>query len=178
MVASRPVTSTLDPLLLTAADIPPGYATSGPALTTTNLLFGDELPASVPVATISFSASSGPASQSIDESLARETSAPAASAQAQQLENVNAECGYGGSTTVDLPGTVPHLAAITLLGGQRGKDISSAEVYASRGPYLLEVSWDNALDTYGTGVTGPQPALPSPAVMASVADAALDRIPG
>jgi hypothetical protein len=178
MVTNRPVTPALDPLLLTAADIPAGYTTSGPARTTTNLLFGDELPASVPVAAITFSVSSGPTTRSIGESLAREMSAPAASDEAQQREDVNAQCGYGGTTTVALPGPIPHLVAITLLGGQRGEDISSAEVYAARGPYLLEVSWDNVLDTYNTGVTGSQPALPSPAVMGSVVDAALVRIPG
>jgi hypothetical protein len=126
---------------------------------------------------------SGVATEKIDESLAQDTSA-AASDLAMQLQRVTAGCG-SGSTTVRLPGTAPNLVATTLLrsqvpttlAGSRSEDISSAEVYTSKGPYLVEVSWDNTVDIFLPG-PAPQPALPPPSVMGSVVDAALAHLPG
>lgn len=134
----------------------------------------------MPVAYISFAMGSGPAGPffNIVEALAQGTSAQAAINLLKQVNDVATRCGYTG-TLVDLPGSVPGLVAVANPdGGQRGELISSAIVFTTTGPYVLEVRWFNSLDTYNTGVTGPQPALPTPAVMGSILDAALAYIPG
>ncbi len=184
----EPASSSLDRLLLTVSDLPHGYISSGPDGATSSLVFGGELPRSVPVAAITYGedsdVASGVATERIDESLAQDTSAPAASDLAVQLQGVTAGC-VSGSTTVHLPGTVPNLIATTslrsqvptTLAGSQSEDISSAVVYASKGPYLVEVSWDNTLDIFRSG-PAPQPALPTPSVMGSVVDAALAHLPG
>jgi hypothetical protein len=168
-----PSATALAPLLLTTTDIPHGYATSGPEPSTSDLPFNGELPQSTPVTSISFETTTGPQLVRIDESVARDTSAQAASDLAHELQSVEATCA-ADSATVSLPGTVPDLVATTM----RGDDISNAEVYTSKGSYLVEVSWNKSLNLYYTGKTGPQPSPPTAAVMSSVVDAALGRIPG
>ena len=168
-----PTATALDPLLLTTADIPHGYATSGPDASTSDLPFNGELPQSAPVTSISFSTTTGPQLERIDESVARDTSAQAASELAHELQNVEATCA-ADNATVSLPGADPNLVATTM----RGDDSSNAEVYTSKGPYLVEVSWKTSLNLYYTGKTGPRPGLPTAAVMSSVVDTALGRIPG
>ena len=150
MVADRPVTADLDPLLLTLADIPRGHSSSGPDPVTTNLLFGDEVPPSVPVAAVTFFDSSGPSSQSLEESLAREPSAQGASEQAQMLEGADARCGAGGIVTVDLPGAVPPPG-----GHHRSSEESGAK--SSRAPRSTPrkgpISWRSAGTTFWTPTT-------------------------
>jgi hypothetical protein len=166
-----PGATALDPLLLTSADVPHGYATSGPN-PSTSTPFDGKLPQSVPIDSITFSTTTGPELERIDESVARDTSAQAATDLAHQLQGIEASCS-SDSATVALPGAVANLVATTT----SGDDSSDAEVYTSKGPYLLEVSWNKSVNLYYTGKTGAQPLPPTPAVMSSIVDSALDRIP-
>ena len=76
-----------------------------------------------------------------------------------------------------LPGSVPNLSAATESGpANRSQYISSAIVFATKGPYLLEVRWFNS--SLIQVATTDAPPLPTPAVMGSVVDAALARLPG
>jgi hypothetical protein len=184
----EPASSSLDQLLLTVSDVPHGYISSGPDGATSSLLFGSELAPSVPVAAISYGefsdSGSGVETDIINEALAEDTSVSAASSLAARLQRASAGCGPG-SGTVRLPGPVPNLVATTRVRREvpttlvinQVVDASSAEVYASKGPYLVEISWDNTSDITVSGALQ-QPALPAPTVMGSVADAALARIPG
>jgi hypothetical protein len=168
-----PAATTLDSLLLTSADIPHGYTTSGPDLATSNLLFGGALPPSAPVASVSFSTTTGPVFERIDESVARDTSTQAASYLALESQKIEPACD-SGTATVSLPGAVPNLVATTM----RGDGSASSEVYTSKGPYLLEVSWTRSLNLSYPGKTGSRPVPPTPAEMSSVVDEAWGRIPG
>ena len=136
-------------------------------------MFGGELPQSAPVANVSFSITTGPELETIDESVARDTSAQAASTLARQSQNIEGTCA-SDIATVPLPGPDPNLVATT----SRGEDSAKAEVYTSKGPYVVEVSWKKSLNMYYSGKTGPQPVPPTAAVMSSMVDNALGRIPG
>ena len=114
--ADRPAAALLNPLLLTVSDIvPQGYISSGYDGATSSLLFGGELPLSVPVAAISYDedsrVASGLGTDEIDEAVAQDTSASAASDLAGQLQRASAGCPDG--MTVPLAGTVPGLVATT-----------------------------------------------------------------
>ncbi len=160
--------------------MPSGYTTAGPTTAFNGSPeFYAALPAAVPVAYISFTMGSGPAGpyDTIAEALAQGSSAQAATNLLKKVNDVASQCGFTG-TSIDLPGSVPGLIAFTNPdGGQRGELISSAIVFTTKSSYVLEVRWFNSLDIYNTGVTGPQPALPTPAIMGSIVDAALAHIP-
>jgi hypothetical protein len=188
-LADRPAAALLNPLLMTVSDITPhGYISSGPDGATSSLLFGGELPLSVPVAAITYDqetqAHAGLLDDEIDEAVAQDTSAPAASDLAGQLQRAGAGCGPG-SGTVPLAGTVPALSASVLLRREVPTtiafntiaDVSKATVYAAKGRYVVEVTWENTFDPDVPG-PGTQPTLPSGAVMGAVVDAALAHIPG
>jgi hypothetical protein len=184
----EPASAALDPLLLTTTGIPRGYVSSGVNTATSSLVFGGELPRSVPVAALSYGedvqVTGGLVMEDLDEALAEDTSGSAASALAEQLQTATAGCSPD-SGTVHLPGAVPGLVATTLMRSDVPTTIvtneivgaSTAEVYASKGPYLVEVSWANSLSPEGAGTAAPPP-LPTPAMMATVVDAALGRLPG
>jgi hypothetical protein len=188
MEMDEPASAALDPLLLTTTDIPHGYISSGVNTATSSLLFGGELPRSVPVAAIGYGedeqVTGGLVVENLNEAVAEDSSASASSVLAEQLQTATVGCNPD-SGTVHLPGAVPGLVATTLVRFNVSTtivinqiaDISTAEVYAAKGPYLVEVSWDDTLSPVGPGDATP-PALPTAAVMASVVDAALGRIPG
>ncbi len=176
-------------LLLTISDlVPHGYISSGFDGATSSLLFGGELPLSVPVAAISYDQdnqeASGLVTEEIDEAVAEDSSASAASALAGQLQRASAACGPG-SATVALAGTVPGLVATTSVRSEVPTtivvnaiaDVSMATVYAAKGPYVVDVTWKNTLDIDGPGNVS-QPTLPSVTVMGEVVDNALAHIPG
>jgi hypothetical protein len=124
----------------------------------------------VPVAYVAYSMDSDP------EALAKATSPAATVALLSQTKMLVQRCG-GGGTAVMLPGSVPNLSAATESGpANRSQYISSAIVFATKGPYLLEVRWFNSSLIQVS--TTDAPPLPTPAVMGSVVDAALARLPG
>jgi hypothetical protein len=175
-----PVASQLDPLLLTLADVPSGYTTTGPeTVNSSPPEFDGVVPKSVPIAYITFamgSARTGPSS-GINEALDQTTSPQAAASVLSQVNSVDAECGNGGETTVDLPGQVPNLVATIANAGSSIQSLLIATVYTSKGPFVLEVNWFSQELISGSEPNPPLPPLPTPAVMGAVMDAALARIP-
>jgi hypothetical protein len=177
--AALPAAAQIEPLLLTAADVPVGYTSTGPQTTSpSGVPFSGALPASVPVAYVSFSLGSGPTGPYYDiaEALGQAASPTAAMALVHQTKAAAHACGFSG-TTVDLPGTVANLTATTFIGGTSDEDTSSAIAVTAQGPYVLEVSWLNSLTTYPDSPPPAQPPLPSTDQMGSIMDAALAQIP-
>jgi hypothetical protein len=121
----------------------------------------------------------GPTSDII-EAVAETPSAEAATSLLDHVNAVATACSPDAGMTVDLPGVVPNLTATTTTGGTSNEYISTAEVFTTKGRYLVEVRWFNSQyipenSAAETQTPGPQP-LPTPTVMGSVADAALTHI--
>jgi hypothetical protein len=174
-----PVETQLDPYLLTLEDVPNGYTTPGPeTVNSSPPEFAGVVPMSVPIAYITFTMGDAPAGPSsvIVEALDRTMSPQQAESLLSRINSVDTECGDEGEQTVDLPGPVPNLVATIGNGGSSIQDLLAATVCATKGPFLLEVSWFNGVIT--ALVKGVPPPLPTPAVMGSVVDAALAHIPG
>jgi hypothetical protein len=173
-----PVATELDPLLLTLADVPDGYTTTGPeTVNSAPPEFDGVVAMSVPVAYITFTmgnTTTGPGS-GIVEALDRTTSPQTATGLLSQLNSLISECDNNADTTVDLPGPVPNLVAIVSNAGSSIEALLLASVFTTKGPYPLEVRWYSQVsDSVPNAVV---PPLPTPGVMASVVDAALARIP-
>jgi hypothetical protein len=175
-----PVASQLDPLLLTLTDVPSGYTTTGPeTVNSSPPEFDGVVPKSVPIAYVTFTmgnATTGPSS-GIVEALDQTTSPQTAASLLSQVNSVVSECGNGAETTVDLPGPVPNLVATVSNAGSSIQALLIATVFTSKGPFLLEVRWFSQKLNSGSGPKPRLPPLPTPAVMGSVVDAALARIP-
>jgi len=182
-----PGSQSLTPFLLETSDVPPGYVTTGATTSSPDgsVEFNGSLPDTVPVAYIAFSIDSNPGPGAIDEThegiieaLAKANSTAAAVSLLRQTEVLVDKCG-GDGKPVALPGSVPNLTAATELGSGGPQYFSSAIVFTTKGPYLLEVRWFNSnVIADGSDLPTNWPSLPTPAVMGSVADAALGRIPG
>jgi hypothetical protein len=169
----QPAAAQLDPLLLTVPDLPDGYISSGANTATSNLQFRGELAPPVPVAAIFYGEFSGSVEKLIKESLAEDTSASAAATEAHRLLSENVTCG--GGTIVDLPGPVPGLMATTSLVPPGTVGIATSIVDASKGSFVVEIGWTSTPFPVAGGGSA---ALPTPAMMASVTDAALAHLPG
>ena len=176
----------IEPLLLTAADVPSGYETTGPQVTPpSGPEFYAAIPPSVPVAYVAFSMNSNPgpggiqqSQDGIIEAVARASSPQAATGLLQTVEAAAKACGAGGNA-VALPGSVPNLFALETNGGTSSQSIATAEVFAVRGDYVNETRWFNTNLAEASSVVLPAPPpMPTPDVIGSVVDAALGRIPG
>ena len=178
--------SAIEPLLLTAADVPPGYETTGPQVTPpSGPEFYGAIPPLVPVAYVAFSMNSNPgpagvaqSQDGITEAVARASSPLAAAALVEKVNAVAKACGAGGNS-VALPGSVPNLFALVTNGGTSSQSIATAEVFVVKGDYLNETRWFNTNLANASLPALPSPApIPTPEVIGSVVDAALGRIPG
>jgi hypothetical protein len=174
-----PVAPQLDPLLLTLKGIPDGYTTTGPeTVNSSPPEFDGVVPMSVPIAYITFTmgnATTGPSS-GIVEALDQTSSPQKAASVLSQVNSVVSDCGNGTDKTVDLPGPIPNLVATTFNSGSSMGALLTATVFTSKGPFVLEVRWfSQVLSSIPNAVV---PPLPTAAVMGSVMDAALARIPG
>ena len=154
-----PVAPRLDPLLLTLADVPEGYTTTGPeTVNSSPPEFAGVVPLSVPLAYITFTkgdTTTGPSS-GIVEALDQTTSPQQAESLLNRLHGLLAQCGDGAEQTVDLPGPVPNLFAIIGNGGSSIQALLMATVFTSKGPFLLEVRWfSQVLASVPNAVTTP-----------------------
>jgi hypothetical protein len=180
--APLPGSARLDRLLLDVHDVPAGYATNGPQASVSGPEFDGAVSTTLPTSYITFSMGSDPGPTSgIIEAVAEAPSVRAATSLLDHVHAVATACDLGAGMTVALPGVVPHLTATTTIGGTSNEYISTADVFTSKGRYLVEVRWFNSQYIPENPVTerqapGPQP-LPTPTVMGSVVDAALTHIP-
>jgi hypothetical protein len=180
-----PLSPQLAPLLLTLADLPLGWASSPSSITGTLGAFNTAVPSSLPYNTVEYYDTGDPDSydepvyfgQGLSEMLGEAPSVQAAQALAENLTSVNDRCHPG--TPLDLPGTEPDVVASVSL----GVTYSSATAYATRGPYVIQLTWADALPpATGTLPTGTLPTsalaqLPPAAEMASIANAAVAHLP-
>jgi hypothetical protein len=183
-----PVSAQLAPLLLTLTDLPAGWASSPSGIVGLLGEFNSAAPSSLPSNGVSYYDTGDP--DSYDEPVyfgqgVSETLGEAPSAQAAQMimENLNSEtnrCHPG--TPLDLPGTEPNIIATVSLGAT----YSSAIAYATKGTYVVQLTWADALPQAtagattlppGTLPTGALAQLPPAAEMASIANAALADLP-
>jgi hypothetical protein len=183
-----PGSQSLTSLLLEASDVPPGYTTTGAATASPDgsAEFNGALPATVPVAYTAFSIDSGSGAidqihEGIIEALTEASSPTTATDLLRRTDTLVAECG-GDGTTVTLPGSVPNLSAAIESGdASRSQVSSSAIVFATKGPYVLEVRWfnSNVIVDESAGPPADAPPLPTQAVMGSVVDdvSALSKLP-
>jgi hypothetical protein len=175
-----PVSARLTPFLLTLDDLPAGYASSPSGIVGLLGEFNSAAPSSLPSNGVSYYDTGDP--DSYDEPVyfglgVSETLGEAMSVQAAQMimENLSSEtnrCHPG--TTLDLPGTEPNVVASVSL----GMTYSSAIAYVTKGPYVVQLTWAEALPpATGTLPTGTFAPLPPAAEMASVVNAALVHLP-
>jgi len=169
----------LAPLLLTGADAAvagfPGTSPSGIVGTLGD--FNAAAPRTIPFDEISFYDTGDPSSyhepvyfgRGLTESLAEETSAQSADALAANLAAINLRC-YPGTTLEPLPGTEPSVSARVSIGPK----YSSAIAYATKGPYVVQLTWAKSL---GPRPTATFPPLPTAAEMAAITNAALAHLP-
>jgi hypothetical protein len=172
----------LEPLLLVASDLPSGYGTTGPG-TTSLPEFLAALPASVPEVVVNFNHALAPAAQGnpsdgVSEALGLAPNDAQSAALVAHVLSVGQECNDLGPP-IDLPGPISGLVVYDESGGGNSEEyINSAQLYASKGPYVVSITWFNsALTGVGSDAPTGAPPLPDPVAMAAVADAALDRLP-
>jgi hypothetical protein len=176
----------MEPLLLTAADVPAGYVTRGPQLSPPSGTpeFFDALPSDVPVAYVMFSMNAGqdlggvaPSQDGITEAIAKAASPGAAIALLQKVEAAVSACG-GSGVSIVVPGSVPNLVASEQTGGTASQSIATAEVFAVMGNYIVEARWFNSNLANPTDQTSPAAAAtPTAQAIGAVIDSALRRIP-
>jgi hypothetical protein len=178
--ATVPAATALEPLLLTLDDVPVGYASTGPQTTApaTASAFYGAVPPSLPLVSVDFtlgSAATGP-TYDITEALTALTTDQAATDMLHTVSKVARACGLTG-TPVTLSGTTPSLVATTSIGGTGDEDITSAVVFTTKGPYLLELTWWNSVAVYPDGPPPAPPPLPGIDQMTDLAQAALAHLP-
>jgi hypothetical protein len=170
-----PLSSQLAPLLLTLGDLPVGYASSPSGIVGVLGDFNSAAPSSLPYNTVNYYDTGDPDSydepvyfgQGVDEMLGEAPSVQSAQMMAVSLSSVNDRCHPG--MPLDLPGTQPTVMASVSL----GEKYSSAIAYATKGPYVVQLTWADALPQ----PTGTPAQLPTAAEMASIVTAALAHLP-
>jgi hypothetical protein len=178
--ATVPAATALEPLLLTLDDVPVGYAT-GPqttAPTTVSEFYGAVAP-SLPLVSVDFSlgsATTGP-TYDITETLTVLTTDQAATDLLQTVRKLARACGLTG-TPVTLSGTTPTLVATTSIGGTGDEDLTTAVVFTTKGPYLMELIWRNSIAVTPDAPPPAPPPLPGIDEMADLATTALAHLPG
>jgi hypothetical protein len=175
-----PAATALEPMLLTLDDVPVGYAPVGPQTTapSTAAEFYGAVPPSLPLVSVDFSlgsAATGP-TYDITEALTALTTDQAAVDLLRTVRKTARACGLTG-TPVTLSGMTPSLVATTSIGGTGDEDVTSAVVFTTKGPYLLELTWRNSLAVYPDGPPPAPPPLPGIDEMADLAEAALAHLP-
>lgn len=180
-----PVSAQLAPLLLTLGDFPSGYGSSPSYIVGLLGEFNSAAPRNLPSNGVEFYDTGDPSSydepvyfgQGVTETLGEASSAQAAQMIMENLISENNRCHPG--TPLDLPGTEPNIIASVAL----GVTYSSAIAYATKGPYVVQLTWADApYPATGTLPTGSLPTdalaqLPSAAEMASNVNAALAHLP-
>jgi hypothetical protein len=180
-----PVSAQLAPLLLTLGDLPSGYGSSPSSIVGVLGELNSAAPRSLPSNGVEYYDTGDPSSydepvyfgQGVTETLGEASSAQAAQMIMENLSSETNRCHPG--TPLDLPGTQPNMTASVSL----GVTYSSAIAYATKGPYVVQLTWADApYPATGTLPTGTLPTdalaqLPPDAEMASVANAALAHLP-
>jgi hypothetical protein len=180
-----PVSPRLAPLLLTLGDLPVGYGSSPSSIVGLLGEFNSAAPRSLPSNGVEYYDTGDPSSydepvyfgQGVSETLGEASSAQAAQMIMENLSSETNRCHPG--TPLDLPGTQPNVVASVSL----GVTYSSAIAYATKGPYVVQLTWADApYPATGTSPTGTLPTdalaqLPPAAEMAAVANAALAHLP-
>ena len=183
-----PASAQLAPLLLTLADLPTGWASSPSAIVGNLGEFNSAAPRTLPSNGVSYYDTGNPDSydepvyfgQGVSETLGEAPSAQAAQTIMEHLNSETNRCHPG--TPLDLPGTEPNIIASVSL----GVTYSSAIAYATKGPYVVQLAWADALPVRTAGpttlpreplATGAEAQLPPAAEMASTIDAALAHLP-
>jgi hypothetical protein len=171
----------LQQFLLSDDEVPTGYTTTGPQVTT-GTHFVASVPSTVPVSYITFelgvpSTADNPTSApnySISETIGRVDSAHMAALLTQRLVSAaeQPQC-HGTGRLVPLSGSVANLTAIEASGSSRAGSIADATVVFSKGPYIVDLTW-----TSQSSSTSGAPALPSTAEMESLIAVALSHVPG
>jgi hypothetical protein len=183
----QPAAAALLPLLLVPQDLPAGYTTTGPV---TEEPAGPEffgvVPSTVPIAYVVFAMNSNPTGiggtdltqDGVIEALAKTSSPTQAVALLQAIDQEVTACDAGGST-VTLPGTHPPMTVMASVGGTSAQSIASAASFSTKGSYVLSVRWfnTNLVDPSSASPPTAAPPLPTVAVIASVVNAARNRIP-
>src|ERR1039458_4426912 len=166
----------LQQFLLTPGEVPTGYTTKGPQVTTgTN--FVASVPSTVPVSYITFelgvpSTAASPTSApnySISEAIGRVDSAQLAAQLAARIVSAEEQpqC-LGSGRSVLLSGPVANLTAIEGSGSSRAGSNAQATVVSAKGPYIINLAW-----TSQSSSTSGAPSLPSTAEMESLLGVAL-----
>jgi len=171
----------LQQFLLTYDQVPTGYTTTGPQVTT-GTDFVASVPSTVPVSYIAFelgvpSTADNPTSApnySISERIGRVDSAHMAALLTESLMSASEQpqC-LGTGRSVPLSGSVANLTAIEASGSSSAGSNAHATVVFSKGPYIVDLTW-----TSQSSSTSGAPALPSTAEMESLSAVALSHVPG
>jgi hypothetical protein len=169
------------PFLLTYGEVPTGYTTTGPQVTTTTD-FVASVPSTVPVSYITFelgvpSTAENPTSApnySITETIGMVDSTHMAALLTERIVSAaeQPQC-LGTGLSVPLSGSVANLMAIEASGSSRAGSNAYATVVLSKGPYIVHLTW-----TSQSSSTSGAPALPSTAEMESLIAVALSHVPG
>jgi hypothetical protein len=183
----RPAVS-LQGMLLTSADVPAGYWTSGPQSTgSAGPEFYASVPSTVPVWFIHFDKGSttappnGASGTSLSETIGEVDSAQTAVQQVARIQaaSTQAQCLPSGRT-VAIPGSVPNLSAVEGTGSSRAGFIGGATVLVAKGPYVVNLMWGVHSSSQTGTYTSPSATLtlPTPSEIGSIVEKALTRIPG
>jgi hypothetical protein len=181
------------PLLMTSADVPPGYVEAGPKITTPSSdQFVASVPSTTPVVYTAFSLGTGPPAvpsgtlytQAIDETIGDVGSTHLAAQMVARIQALWPEPQCSGDTngdsTLALPGPLPNLIAYGHgLGSSCPLGLVDATVLVAKGPYVINIMWGSQVNSYrNTQPSGScTPPLPSASGMVSQVEAALAHIP-
>lgn len=174
-------TVNLEPFLLTPGEVPTGYTTRGPQVTT-GTRFVASVPSSVPVLYITFelgvpSTVANPTSApnySISEAIGGVDSAPLAAQLATRIVSAaeQPQC-LGSGRSVVVPGPMPNLTALEGSGSSSAGSIADATVVVAKGPYVINLAW-----TSQSSSASGAPPLPNSTEIAYLLGVALSHIPG
>jgi hypothetical protein len=169
----------LTPRLLALADLPAGYSSTPSTIIGAAGEFNAAVPASVPVAFVTFYDTGNPDSYDepvyfgvgVGEELGLATSSSSATNLAEQLDAINLVCHQG--TAIPLPGTAPAVDAREFALASPDTRYVYAIAFASKGPYVVQLTW-GAVQLIAATTNY---VLPPPAAMAQQLNAALSHLP-
>ena len=176
----------LQQFLLTPGDVPVGYTTKGPQVTTgTN--FVASVPSTVPVSYITFelgvpSTATSPTSApnySISEVIGMVSSTQLAAQLAARIVSAaeQPECLDPGRS-VPLSGPVANVTAIENSGSSSAGSVATATVVTSKGPYIINLSWASQTSASQSSSAAAAPSPASLTEIESLLRVALSLIPG
>lgn len=177
IITNKVVDPTVDlqQFLLTPGDVPIGYTTKGPQVTTgTN--FVASVPSTVPVSYITFElgvpspmfSPTSPPDYSISEAIGWVGSAPLAAQLAARIVSAaeQPQCHSGRSVPL------ANMAVLEGSGSSSAGSIAIATVVMAKGPYIINLAWTS--QSYAAAA----PPLPSRTEIESLLGVALSHIPG